>query len=282
MPIAIVRGVIKTMTVRTLRTNALAPALLLASCCALTEGTAFGQPVGIAGTWSGTIAIANSDGTVSHNQAVLRLDAQRSGLTGSIGPTIDNQSPFVEARFEGDVVTFRLAQGRLTEFQLRLADGHLAGRASGVGPNQSAHADLDLQPAPALLPRAELLKEIKEADREIFRAFEACDVPGYARFLSTDMEFYQDNIGVRNKDQILSAMTNRCREGIRLRRELDEKSLVVNAVPGYDVVQAGTHRFYTVRNDGSEFLSATVQFTLIWTKKAGTWQMLRVISFDHR
>ena len=171
----------------------------------------------------------------------------------------------------GDTLTFRLTEGRLTEFQLRLADGHLHGRASGVGPNQSA-----------LWPPAELLKEIKYADHEIFRAFEACDVSEYARFLSADLEFYQDNIGVRTKDQILTAMTNRCREGIRLRRELDEKSLVVNAVPGYDAVQAGTHRFYSVKNDGSEHLDATFQFTLIWTKKTGTWQLLRVISFDHR
>ena len=154
------------------------------------------------------------------------------------------------------------------------------GDAFGVGKNQSERANLDLQPAPALLPHAELVAEIRDVDRQVFEAYQNCDLSQYARFLSRDLEFYQDNLGVRNRSQILTSMKNRCNEGIHLLRRLDEKTLVINAVPGYDAVEAGTHSIYSVQ-EGSEHLDATVQFTQIWTKKTGHWQLLRVVSFDH-
>jgi ketosteroid isomerase-like protein len=244
-----------------------------------------GQPgTGIAdqitGTWAGTFAIANPNGTVSHNQVVLKLEAHGTTVTGSIGSTIDDQSGFLDGRIIGRDVTFRLPSGRVTDFRLKLSQGHLLGQAFG-GQNQSEHADLDLQPAPAVLPHNQLVAEIREADRQVFDAFQMCDLSQYGSFLSDDLEFYQDNIGVRNRSQILDSMKNRCDEGIRLSRKLDETTLVINSVPGYDAVEAGTHRIYSIQPGGSEHLDATVRFTLIWTKKTGKWQLLRVVSFDH-
>jgi len=86
----------------------------------------------------------------------------------------------------------------------------LYGHAFGVGENQSERADLALQPAPALLPHAELVAEIRDVDRQAFEAYQACDLSRYASFLSRDLEFYQDNLGVRNRSQILASMKNRC------------------------------------------------------------------------
>ena len=77
------------------------------------------------------------------------------------------------------------------------------GYAFGVGKNQSERADLDLHLAPALLPRAELVAEIRDVDRQAFEAYQDCNLSRYASFLSRDLEFYQDNIGVRNRSQIL-------------------------------------------------------------------------------
>lgn len=235
----------------------------------------------LSGTWSGNIALANPNGTVSHNQVVLKLEVDGTKVSGSIGSTIDDQSSILDGRIANGVVTFRLPAGRVTEFSVHLTNGHLYGHASGVGKNSSAHADLDLQPAPALMPHPELVAEITEVDRQVFEAYQACDLARYASFLSSDLEFYQDNVGVRNREQILASMKNRCNEGIRLIRRLDEKTLVINAVPGSDAIEAGTQRIYSIQADGSEHLDATVQFNHIWTKKTGKWQLLRVVSFDH-
>ncbi len=246
----------------------------------------FGQPTTglgheITGTWSGAFAIANPNGTVTHNRVVVKLEASGTKIAGSIGSTIDDQSASLDGQIVGGVITFHLSAGQFTEFRLHLSNGHLYGHAFGTGKNQSAHADLDLQAAPALLPHAELMAEIRDVDRQVFEAYQDCDLSRYGTFLSRDLEFYQDDLGVRDRSQVLASMKNRCRAGIRLLRRLDEKTLVINGVPGYDAVEAGTHCIYSVRGDGSEHLDATAQFTQVWTKKTGHWQLLRVVSFDH-
>lgn len=249
--------------------------------------TGFGQPTTgtgheITGTWSGIFAVSNPNGTVSHNEVVVKLEVHGARVAGSIGSTIDDQSGFLDGRIIGGVITFHLPAGRVTEFRLHLDKGHLYGHAFGVDKNQSEHADLDLQPAPALLPHAELVAEIRDVDRQVFEAYQHCDLSRYGTFLSRGLEFYQDNLGVRNRSQILASMKNRCNEGIHLSRRLDEKTLVINVVPGFDAIEAGKHCIYSVQGDGSEHLDATAQFTQVWTKKTGHWQLLRVVSFDHR
>lgn len=235
----------------------------------------------VAGTWSGIFAANNPDGTVSHNRLVIKLKVDGTKVNGTLGSTIDDQSDSLEGQAIGGAVSFHVSAGRITEFRLHLSEGHLNGHAFGVGENRLAHADVNLQPAPALLPRAELVTEIRDVDRQVFEAYQDCDLSQYASFLSSDLEFYQDNIGVRSRAEILASMKDRCREGIHLLRRLDEKTLVINPIPGYDAVEAGTHWIYSVR-EGSEHLDATAQFTQIWTKKTGHWQLLRVVSFDHR
>ena len=103
-----------------------------------------------------------------------------------------------------------------------------------------------------------------------------------ASFLSKDLEFYQDRTGKTGYEENLKAGKDRCAEGIQLRRELDEASLVVNAAPGFGAIQAGTHRFYSRGKDGQERLDATARFTNIWSKESGAWKLVRVISYDHR
>jgi hypothetical protein len=235
----------------------------------------------VTGTWSGTFDIANPNGTVTHNRVVVKFEASGTKIAGSIGSTIDDQSASLDGQIVGGVITFHLSAGRFTEFRLHLSNGHLYGHAFGVGKNQSEHADLDLQPAPALLPHAELVAEIRDVDRRMFEAYQDCDISRYGTFLSDDLEFYQDDLGVRNRSQVLASMKGRCGEGIRLLRRLDEKTLVINGVPGYDAVEAGTHNIYSVQGDGSEHLDATAQFTQVWTKKTGHWRLLRVVTFDH-
>ncbi|WP_155913905.1 nuclear transport factor 2 family protein [Asticcacaulis sp. AC466] len=141
---------------------------------------------------------------------------------------------------------------------------------------------LDLTPAPGLMSHDQLVAEITTADEQNFAAYDSCDTAAYAASLSPNLEFYQDNQPVKNSDAVLTAFGQRCAEGIKLRRKLDASSLIVNAAPPEDAIEAGLHRIYSVKPDGSKHLDATARFTMVWSKKSGNWQLLRVISYDHR
>jgi|SRR5579862_4363032 len=232
----------------------------------------------LAGTWFGSFVLTTPDGKTSHDTAVLIFGQSNSGITGSIGRTVDQQTPFKDGQMKDDNLVFHLDAAGGLDFSFHQADGHLAGTATGKG----AKAELDLRPAPGLLPHQKLVEEIRDADEQLFRAFDSCDVARYGSLLSKDLEFYQDRTGKTGYEENLKALRDRCAESITLRRELDENSVVVNAVPGYGAIEAGTHRFYSRQPDGSEHLDATALFTEVWSKETGSWKLVRILSYDHR
>jgi ketosteroid isomerase-like protein len=233
---------------------------------------------GLTGTWFGDFILKTPDGKASHDTAVLLLEQHGSAATGSIGGTVDQQTPFTDGGMDGGNIRFHLDAGGGMDFGLHLAAGRLEGGAVG----KAANAEVSLQPVPGLLPKQKLMEEITEADRHLCEAFGACDVARYSGFLAKDLEFYQDRTGKTSFEQDLKALRDRCAEGIMLRVELVEASLVVNAVPGYGAIEAGAHRFCLRQPDGSEHLDATAQFTCVWSKESGSWKLVRVISYDHR
>jgi len=256
------------------------PTILCALALAVTQAIA--QPASqsrpqLSGTWFGAFSVTGPDGKLSHDTAVLLLNVQDANLTGSAGPTIDKQSPFTGGHATTDSAQFHLDAFGGMDFSLHLADGHLVGTAT----SKTVHADLDLLPAPELVPAQKLDEEIRDADGQVFAAFDACDVRRFAQFLSKDIEFYQDRVGEKGYDRTLESMRDRCAEGIQLRRELIADSLEIEAVPGFGAIEAGTHRFYRKQPDGSEHLDATAQFTNVWVKASGAWKLLRVASFNH-
>jgi ketosteroid isomerase-like protein len=242
------------------------------------QSTSRQQHSDISGTWFGELTLTNPDGKVSHDTAVLIVEQRGSSANGSIGRTVDQQTPFADGRVDDKSIRFHLDVGGGMDFSLHLDAGHLQGAATG----KSMKAEVKLRPAPGLLPHQKLTEEITEADRSLFEAFSACEVTRYSSSLSKDLEFYQDHTGKTGYEQNLKALQDRCAEGIRLRRELVEDSLVVNAVPGYGAVEAGTQLFFSRQADGSEHLDATAQFTNVWSKETGSWKLVRIVSYDHR
>jgi ketosteroid isomerase-like protein len=231
----------------------------------------------LSGIWFGQFTINTPDKKVMHNTAVLIIDRPGPSPTGSIGATVDQQSPWTNADFHNNQLRFHLDVAGGLDVTLAYTAAHLTGTATGSRMN----ATIDLQPAPGLLPHDQLVAEISSADQQLYDAFTACNVEHYASFLSTDLEFYQDHTGRTNYQENLDALRNRCAEGIHLRRELDKDSLIINAAPGAGAIQSGIQRFYSKNPDGTEHLDATARFTNIWTKDAGTWKLLRIISYDH-
>lgn len=253
-------------------------AFVLTATYLFAQSTPERQHSDVSGTWFGELALTNPDGKVSHDTAVLIVEQHGSAATGSIGRTVDQQTPFADGHVDDTSIRFHLDVGGGMDFSLHLGTGYLQGAATG----KSMRAEVNLRPAPGLLPHQKLIEEITEADRRLFEAFSACDATRYAGSLSRDLEFYQDRTGKTGYEQNLKALQDRCAEGILLRRELVEDSLVVNAVPGYGAIEAGTQRFYSRQVDGSEHLDATAQFTNVWTKETGSWKLVRIVSYDHR
>ncbi len=229
------------------------------------------------GTWYGSFSVAAPDGKSMRDNAVIVLTGDCANMSGSAGSSIDQQSPISRVQVTGDEIRFHVAPMGGLDFQLKRLGNHLAGTASG-----RVRAAIDVEPAPGLLPHDQLVAEIIEADRELFEAFDTCNVAAYANYLSPDLEFYHDHRGKMGYQEQLDALRQRCDEGLVLRRELDKDSLVINAAPGFGAIEAATHRFYAKQQDGSERPDSTAKFTEIWSKASGSWKLVRVISYDHK
>ncbi|MDV6331074.1 nuclear transport factor 2 family protein [Asticcacaulis sp. 201] len=228
--------------------------------------------------WFGDFTNTLQDGRISHDKTALVLQQDGGKLTGGVGSTIDRLAPILDGTVNGDEMSFRIEGGGGIIFVLHQKAGHIIGTAK----SSRVNAVLDLTPAPGLTPHDQLVAEIAAADEQNFAAYDTCDTAAYTASLSPELEFYQDNQPVKTRDAVLIALGQRCAEGIKLRRELDASSLIVNAAPPEDAIEAGLHRIYSIQPDGSEHLDATARFTMVWSKKSGNWQLLRVISYDHR
>jgi ketosteroid isomerase-like protein len=230
-----------------------------------------------AGTWYGSFRVLTPDGKSTRDNAVIVLAGDCAHITGSAGSDIDHQMPVRDVLVSGDEIRFHMDPMGGMDFLLKRLGSHLTGTASG-----KVNVLIDVQPAPGLLPHDQLAAEITEADRKLFEAFDACDVDAYARYLSTDLEFYHDVGGKTGYQEQLDSLRQRCSEGVVLHRAPLTDTMVINAAPGFGAIEAGTHQFYAKQKDGTEHLDATSRFTEIWTKATGSWRLVRVISYSHQ
>ena len=93
------------------------------------------SPVNPTGTWAGTIAQKNDDGTYGANaSAWLQLQHDGAKISGRVGPSSDNSHPIENAYLAGDKLTFstHLVDPESKEemtwiFDLTVKDGSLEG-----------------------------------------------------------------------------------------------------------------------------------------------------------
>ena len=130
-------------------------------------------------------------------------------------------------------------------------------------------------------PADALRDEILTADRQLFDAYNTCNISQFSRSLSSDLEFFHDTTGLKGHDWNVNALKKRCAESTKYHRTLDEQSVQIFPVPGYGALELGTHRFYEKRADGSEKLDATPGFANVWKKTPDGWKLTRVFSYGH-
>jgi hypothetical protein len=86
--------------------------------------------VNVTGKWSGSFKLTRSDGEASDGPALLLLKQTGSDITGSVGPTEDEQHAITKGKIEGEKITLLIEyEGRTIKFALVLAGDRVTGDA---------------------------------------------------------------------------------------------------------------------------------------------------------
>lgn len=142
----------------------------------------------------------------------------------------------------------------------------------GQSPNPSS--------APAVTVEShELFETIARMDAKLFDAFNAHDLETLMSMFTDDLEFYQDNDGLKNFPESKSDFKKMFASTPGIKRELLKETLEVYPIKGYGAIEIGAHRFCHTENGKDE--CGTFRFGMIWRKTGDTWKLARVISYGH-
>jgi ketosteroid isomerase-like protein len=138
-------------------------------------------------------------------------------------------------------------------------------------------ADAQVVQSPdSMKSQEELTRAIAALDKQLFDAYNTCNIEKLGTFVTDDLEFYHDKTGLAvGKQPFLDAIKkNICG---KVTRELVAGSLEVYPLHGYGAVEIGVHRFH---HPGDSDVGEA-KFVQLWQYKDGAWKISRVISYDH-
>ena len=96
------------------------------------------------GTWSGKLNVTGPDGQQQEDTVYLILKQDGGKLTGTAGPSADQQLPIDKGSVTGNKVSFEVALGQATfKFDIALADDHLKGDVALTAGGQTMKANMD-------------------------------------------------------------------------------------------------------------------------------------------
>ena len=112
-------------------------------CLILASVIALFADVDVTGKWSGTFDASGGNGEIG--TALLTLKQTGTEITGSVGPSEDQQYSIQKGKIEGDKVTLEVEnEGHTMHFALVLAGDHLKGEAHMEADGQARTAKLDV------------------------------------------------------------------------------------------------------------------------------------------
>lgn len=122
---------------------------------------------------------------------------------------------------------------------------------------------------------SELYKKVVALDKELFDAYNNCDMETQARLMDEDLEFYHDMGGLAtSKTEVLQGIEkNICG---KVSRSLVPGSIEVHEIPGFGAVELGMHQFFNNQEPDAE--SKPSRFITIWKQTDAQWTVTRVIS----
>lgn len=116
-------------------------------------------------------------------------------------------------------------------------------------------------------------------DSVLFNAFNSRNLATFEKTFSPDLEFYHDKGGLTNLAFSVNSLKNQADKKSDLRRELVMGSMEVYPVKDFGAIQIGQHRFCHTENGKPD--CGTFKFIHVWKKTGSTWQLVRVLSYDH-
>jgi hypothetical protein len=125
-----------------------------------------------------------------------------------------------------------------------------------------------------------LYKTISKQDSEMFNAFNSRDFETFKKYMSPELEIYQDNIGLRNYHQSMEAFRKLMTGEYVLTRQLVKGSLDIYPIKDYGAIEIGRHTFCHIENGRRD--CGTYKFVHIWKHENGTWKITRIITYDHK
>jgi hypothetical protein len=125
----------------------------------------------------------------------------------------------------------------------------------------------------------ELTQAVTRLDKELFDAYNTCNIEKLGTMVADDLEFYHDKTGLAvGKQPFLDAIkSNICG---KVTRQLVAGTLEVYPIHGYGAVEIGVHRFYHPGMQDHDVVGEA-KFVTLWQYKDGAWKITRAISYDH-
>jgi hypothetical protein len=123
-----------------------------------------------------------------------------------------------------------------------------------------------------------LSRKIEELDAAVFDAYNRCELKAFGNFIAQDVEFFHDNAELMlGRAKVVDA-TEKYICG-KVRRELVAGTLRVYPIKDYGAIAIGEHRFCETPTNECVGIA---KFTNVWRSENGSWQMTRILSYDHQ
>ena len=241
----------------------------------------------VGGRWVGSLDTVHADGSVERGETVLELRESAGRVEGGVGETAARLSAVREGRVVGGeaVLPVPVREGVTAEFRLRREGGHLRGTVTGLPGEAGSRMVVDAVRAdrswratePVTHAPDRLAETVAGLDRELFAAYNSCDLKRLGEMVAEDLEFYHDKTGLAvGRGVFLRAIEqNICG---KTRRELVGE-LEVGRLASYGALETGRHRFTHPAHP--EIDEGEAKFLMLWRLKDGQWQLTRVVSWDH-
>ena len=128
--------------------------------------------------------------------------------------------------------------------------------------------------------QAELDQAITELDRQLFDAYNHCDLKKFDSFVADGVEFYHDQGGLTlGREKLTESVKNNICTG-DTQRVLVPGTLKIYYMKGYGAIETGVHRFLHPRTEAVNG-TGEASFFHLWRYQDGAWKVTRVFSYDH-
>jgi hypothetical protein len=120
------------------------------SCAVLLAALGLSAAAGtdVTGKWTGSATATTEEGQTREGTAVLNLKQTGAEITGSVGPTDDNQHTITKGRIDGDKIMLEVVDDQLTiKFDLTLTGDRIAGDATITDEGHNVKGKIDVKRA---------------------------------------------------------------------------------------------------------------------------------------